>query len=241
VKRILTMDGDLERAKTGQAVVLQLDTDIDVSRGAILAPPDRQPAVTKSLDARLVWLADEPFSPARGYLLRIATDLVPVAAIGISAHLDLATLTERPAATCAANDLALARIDLGRATVAEPFAEQRETGSFMLIDALTGAPVAGGVVTGIRKQQAEEPSGNFRLTHALLRQGVAADLGHDPAAEEELCRRANEVAILLRGAGVAVQLDNQMASARIDAATVGLGVLMVLSFALVWAIVFGLL
>ena len=63
VKRIVTMGRDLESAGAGQAVVLQLDTDIDVSRGAVLASPDRMPTVVRSLDARLVWLSDEPFNP----------------------------------------------------------------------------------------------------------------------------------------------------------------------------------
>src|SRR5262249_51833355 len=78
VKRIVTMARDLDSAGAGQAVVLQLDTDIDVSRGAVLAASDAVPAAVRSFEARLVWLSDEPFDPGRGYLLRSATDLVPV-------------------------------------------------------------------------------------------------------------------------------------------------------------------
>ena len=197
--------------------------------------------MVRSVDARLVWLADEPFSPTRGYLLRTATDLIPVSSIGIGAHLDLATLTERPASTCTANDIAAARVELGRRAVAELFSQQRETGSFMLIDAVTGASVAGGVVTAVRGQDSKRPQDAFQLTRSLLKQGIGADLGHDAASEEELNRRANEVAILLRGAGVAVQMEDQWARTRIDAATVWLGVLMALSFGFVSAIVFGAL
>jgi hypothetical protein len=68
---------------------------------------------------------------------------------------------------------------------------------------------------------------------------VGADLGHDAASEEELRRRANEVAILLRGAGVAVEMEDRWARVGIDAATVWLGVLMVLSFGFVTAVVLG--
>jgi bifunctional enzyme CysN/CysC len=241
VKRIVTMGRDLERASAGQAVVLQLDTDIDVSRGAVLAPPDLLPTVVRSLDARLVWLSDEPYSPTRGYLLRTVTDLVPVASIDIRAHLDLDSLAERPSSTCAANDITLANIELGRKAVAELFSHQRQTGSFVLIDAVTGASVAGGVVTAAHGQESKRAQDAFQLTRSLLKQGVGADLGHDAASEEELRRRANEVAILLRGAGVAVQLEDQWAYARIDAATVWLSVLMALSFGFVSAIVFGAL
>jgi bifunctional enzyme CysN/CysC len=243
VRRIVTLGRDLPRASAGQAVVLQLDADIDVSRGSVLAPSDHAPPAARSLDARLVWLADEPFSATRGYLLRTATDLVPVATLGVSAHMDLEQLAERPAATLAANDIAAVRIDLGRASLLEPFAEQPATGRFLLIDAVTGATVAGGVVTAVRTRsggQGAEPEGGFRLTRALLRQGVAADLGHDPASEEELQRRAAEVAILLRRAGVAVELEDRLGHARMTAA-LWPGLLLTLSFGLVWAVVLGML
>lgn len=240
VRRIVTMGRDLEHASAGQAVVLQLDTDIDVSRGAVLATAGQIPTVVRSLDARLVWLSDEPFSPTRGYLLRTATDLVPIASLDIKAHLDLAALLERPASTCSANDIAVAHIKLSRRAVAELFSRQRETGSFMLIDAITGASVAGGIVIaahGHENKRTEEDA--FQLTRSLLKQGIGADLGHDAASDEELRRRANEVAILLRGAGVAVQLEDQWAPRGIDAATIWLSVLMVLAFGFVSAIVLG--
>jgi bifunctional enzyme CysN/CysC len=241
VKRIVTMGRDLDRAGPGRAVVLQLDTDIDVSRGAVLATPDTQPEPVRSFEARLVWLSDEPFDRGRGYLLRSATDLVPVTALDISRHLDLATLTERPASGCAANDIAVARIQLGRVTVVEPFAEQRDTGSFVLVDAVTGASVAGGVVTQAHASAARPARDSFRLTHALLKQGLGADLGNDAASEEELRRRANEVAILMRGAGVAVELDDRWGHSGLDTSSLLLGAMAAVSFGYAAAIVFGLI
>jgi sulfate adenylyltransferase subunit 1 len=242
VKRIVTMGRDLDSAGAGQAVVLQLDTDIDVSRGAVLAAPGAVPAAVRSFEARLVWLSDEPFDAGRGYLLRSATDLVPVTALGISRHLDLATLAERPAAGCAANDIAVARIQVGRATVLEPFADQRDTGSFMLIDAVTGASVAGGVVAQPHDAAGTRSSSSaFRLTRSLLKQGVGADLGNDAASEQELRRRADEIAILLRGAGVAVEMDDRWGQSRRDTSDFLFATLAALSFGYAAAIVFGLL
>jgi bifunctional enzyme CysN/CysC len=241
VKRIVTMGRDLDGARAGQAVVLQLDTDIDVSRGAVLAVSGSAPPAVRSFEARLVWLSDEAFDRSRGYLLRSATDLVPVAAVEIGKHLDLATLAERPASTCAANDIAVAHVQLGSATVLETFAQQRDTGSFMLVDAVTGASVAGGVVARTHAAAAKPTSDTFLLTPSLLRQGVGADLGHDAASEEELRRRANEVAILLRGAGVTVELDDRWRHAGLDASTVWLSALAALSFGYAAAIVLGLI
>jgi bifunctional enzyme CysN/CysC len=241
VKRIVTMGRDLDSAGAGQAVVLQLDTDIDVSRGAVLATPDAAPQAVRGFEARLVWLADEPFDRGRGYLLRTTTDLVPVTALDISRHLDLATLAERPAAACATNDIAVADIQLGRATVIEPFAEQRDTGSFVLVDAATGASVAGGVVARPHASAAKPDASTFRLTRTLLKQGLGADLGNDAASEQELRRRAEEVAILLRGAGVAVELEDRWGYAGRDASSLWLGALAALSFGFAAAIVLGLL
>jgi bifunctional enzyme CysN/CysC len=239
VQRIVTMGRDLERASAGQAVVLQLDTDLDIARGAVLAAPRGAPQAVRSLDARLVWLSDQPFAGERGYLLRTATDLVPVASIEIAAHLDLEALTERPAVGCAANDIAVARIALGRAAVVERYAGQRDTGSFVLADAVTGATVAGGIVARTHAGEGGRPAEAFRLTRSLLRQGIGADLGDDVASERELRRRADEVAILLRGAGVAVEIEDRKQGARVDARALWLGALAALSFGYAAAIVFG--
>jgi bifunctional enzyme CysN/CysC len=76
--RIATMDGDLQSAKKGDAVTLVLDTDIDISRGAVLSEVSRRPVNADVIEARLVWLSEKPFDPEAGYLLRTATDLTPV-------------------------------------------------------------------------------------------------------------------------------------------------------------------
>src|SRR5262249_18783077 len=128
VCRIATMGRDLESASQGQAIILQLDGDIDISRGAVLASPGLEPPVVRRLDTRLVWLSDEPFRADRGYLLRTATDVIPIATIDIRAHLDLEALAEQPASTATANDIAAVRIDLGRRAAIDLFREHRATG-----------------------------------------------------------------------------------------------------------------
>ncbi len=241
VSRIVTMGRDLEVARQGQAVVLQLDTDVDVSRGAVLASPGREPPVARSLEARLVWLSDEHFSPDRGYLLRTATDLIPIASIDIRAHLDLEALTERPASTCTANDIAVARIGLGRGAAIDLFSDQRETGSFMLIDPITGASVAGGVVSATHVPDTGGQAVAFRLTRDLIARGIGADLTTDADSERELRRRANEVAFLLRQAGVAVEIEDTWGRASSDPSTVWPGIMAVLALGFIAAILFGLI
>ena len=208
VARIVTMDGDLRTAAQGQAVVLQLDTDLDISRGAVLAAPANPPRPARRVEASLVWLSDIPLDTDHGYLLRTATDLVPVTGLEIKARLDLETLAQHPAGTCAVNDIAVAEIALGRATSLDLFTASPETGSFMLVDAVSGATVAGGVIAAAHiNEAAEEAAPGFVLTRAMLRRGLCADLGASAEDDRELRRRATEVAQLMRAAGVEVAIE----------------------------------
>jgi bifunctional enzyme CysN/CysC len=208
VQRITTMDGDLEEASHGQAVAIQLDTDIDIARGAVLSKADAKPVVARSLETRLVWLSEAAYDPRGSYLLRTATDLVPVSSLEIRSLLDLETLETHPSSECAVNDIAIAYVALGRAAAIDAFADAPETGSFMLVDAISGASIAGGVVTAVSAEAAKANADTFVLTRAILERGLCADIKDRPQAEAEFRRRANEVALILRGAGVAVEIES---------------------------------
>ena len=204
VRRIATMDGDLDTAHGGTAVVIQLDTDLDIARGAVLAPPDAPALLVSRCDVRLFWMSDAPLDATRGILLRSATDLVPVSSIAVTAKLDLETLDERHDTVCAHNDVVLATIDLGRATALDLFATSKMTGAVVLVDALTGATLAGGVVVALHQTSKTARRPGFRLTTAMLARGVCAGLAPDSA---EFRRRATEVAAILQEAGVEVDVE----------------------------------
>jgi bifunctional enzyme CysN/CysC len=207
VLRIATMGRDLEFAQQGQAVALQLDTDIDVARGAVLSTPDSQPTVATHVEARLVWLWETPFDPRAGYLLRTATDLAPISSIKIKSLLDLETLAAQPAEAASVNDIAIAGITLGRPVAVDAFADIPGTGAFLIVDATTGASVAGGVISGATNGGVAEAASTFRLTREMLEKGICRDLGRGEDDRREFQRRANEAALLLRAAGVDVKLE----------------------------------
>jgi bifunctional enzyme CysN/CysC len=207
VARIATMDGDLKSAMQGQAVAIQLDIDLDISRGAVLSSPATAPTAARSLETRLVWLSENGFDTDNGYLLRTATDLVPVSGIEIKARLDLETLSEYPTATCSVNDIAIAHIELGRPVAVDLFENAPETGSFMLVDAVTGASVAGGIIKLASTNVKDAGEDVFLLTRAMLQRGLCSDLKDGAESEAEFRRRANEVALILRAAGVAVKIE----------------------------------
>ena len=207
LRRIASMDGDMPVASKGDAVTLVLDTDLDISRGAVLSETARRPVNADVIEARLVWLSETPFDPEAGYLLRTATDLTPVTSMSVSALVDFETLASTPAHACGVNDIADCRVLLGRATAIDLFRDLPGTGNFVLVSAIDGATVAGGVITWAQAGAPAVGDNVLVLNRALLARGVCADLGDSPADEAEFNRRAQEVAVLLRSAGVPVLIE----------------------------------
>jgi bifunctional enzyme CysN/CysC len=206
VLRIATMDRDLEIAKQGHAVALQLDTDIDVARGAILSAADTPPTVAAHLEARAVWLWETPFDPSAGYFLRTATDLAPISTLSITSLLDLETLAAQPADKASVNDIANVSITLGRPVAVDTFADNQGTGAFLIIDAVSGASVAGGVITTAKAGDIDDASA-FKLTRELLARGLCRDLADSDEDRREFQRRASEAALLLHAAGIQVKIE----------------------------------
>jgi bifunctional enzyme CysN/CysC len=213
VLRIATMGRDLDIASTGQAIAIQLEDDLDIARGAVLSGHGGEPTVATSLDAKFVWLSEIAFDSKAKYLLATATDLVDVSSVTISTLLDLETFDARPANKATVNDIGVAAITLGRSIAVDTFICSPETGAFMLVDALTGASVAGGVITAANRphpvaaKTLAPASTPFKLTRLTLSTGICADLTDSPADKAEFNRRAKAAAALLRSAGVAVLLE----------------------------------
>jgi bifunctional enzyme CysN/CysC len=207
LRRISTMDGDRSFAAKGDAVTLVLDTDLDISRGAVLSEVPRRPTNADVIETRLVWLSETPFDPEVGYLLRTATDLTPVTSISVSALVDFETLAATPAHACSMNDIADCRILLGRPAAIDLFRDLPLTGNFVLVSAIDGATVAGGVITWAQAGAPQVGDNVLVLNRELLARGVCADLGESPADLAEFHRRAQEVAALLRSVGVPVLIE----------------------------------
>jgi bifunctional enzyme CysN/CysC len=207
LRRISTMDGERSFAAKGDAVTLVLDTDLDISRGAVLSEAPRRPTNADVIETRLVWLSETPFDPESGYLLRTATDLTPVTSISISALVDFETLVAAPAHSCGVNDIADCRILLGRSAAIDLFRDLPLTGNCVLVSAIDGATVAGGVITWAQAGAPQLGDNVLVLNRELLARGLCADLGDSPADTAEFQRRAQEVAALLRSVGVPVLVE----------------------------------
>jgi bifunctional enzyme CysN/CysC len=146
VRRIATFDGDLEEAGTGEAITLVLADEIEAGRGTILAHPEATPVVVENLTAHLVWMGDAALDTSRGYLMRTPSALVPARVSALRHRFDVVQLTETPAETLAKNDIGLAAITVERPIALERYTDNRDLGSFILIDRLSNETVAAGMV-----------------------------------------------------------------------------------------------
>jgi sulfate adenylyltransferase subunit 1 len=146
VARIVTMNGDLPEAVAGQAVTLTLSDEIDISRGDLLTAIDTPPLHTRHPEAHLVWMHDEPLQPGQLYLVKTASAVTPGRVTAVQYGVDVNTLDQMQVATLGLNGIGVVRLELDRPVSFDPYRQNRDTGSFILIDRYTNATVAAGMV-----------------------------------------------------------------------------------------------
>lgn len=152
VRRIVTLDGDLEEALPGDAVTLTLADEIDVSRGDILAAPGARPEVSDQFAAHLLWMAEEELLPGRQYLLKIGARTVPVSVTELKHKVDVNTLEHLAGKTLALNEVGYGNLSAAQPIAFDSYAQVRDTGAFILIDRFNNATVAAGMIDfGLRR------------------------------------------------------------------------------------------
>lgn len=154
IRRIVTMDGDLQEAVAGQAVTLVLDREVDISRGDVLAHPGTVPEFSNQMQARLVWMNDEPAFQGRSYLLKTSTQTVPATITDIKFRTNVNTLEQAAATKLDLNEVGTVTIATDRAIAFDPYAANPLTGGFILIDRLSNATLGAGTIEfGLRRAQ----------------------------------------------------------------------------------------
>jgi bifunctional enzyme CysN/CysC len=154
IARIVTMDGDLEEAGAGQSVTLTLADEIDCSRGDVLVAADAPPQVADQFQATVVWMDAEEMLPGRGYWMKIGTRTVSATVQPPKYAVDVNTLAELSVKTLGLNDIGVAEVYTDRGIAFEPYADSRDLGGFILIDKLTNATVAAGMLQfALRRSQ----------------------------------------------------------------------------------------
>ena len=161
VERIVTFDGDLEVAGPGMAVTVTLTDEIDISRGDLLVGVAHAPTRAHEVDAMLVWMSTEELEPGRRYLLQSANGTSSASVSSIRHRIDVDTLNEQQAVSLGLNDIARCAISSDRELLFDPYASNRQTGSFVLVDRLSNATVAAGMIIGASSAWDRQPDASL--------------------------------------------------------------------------------
>ena len=154
VARIVTLDGDREFAVAGEAITLTLADEVDCSRGSVIAAAGDPPQVADQFEATLVWMADEALLPGRSYLLKLGTQTVAATVQTPKYQINVNTLEQLAARTLEMNAIGVVPLTTAAPLVFEPYADSRELGGFILIDRVTNATVAAGMINfALRRSQ----------------------------------------------------------------------------------------
>ncbi|MXX43760.1 MAG: sulfate adenylyltransferase subunit CysN [Acidimicrobiales bacterium] len=148
VERIATFDGDLDLAGPGRAVTVTLADDIDISRGDLLVTPGGEPQRAHDLDAMVVWMAEAGAEPGSSYLLQAANAVSNCTIRSIRHRIDIDSGAHEQAPGLGLNDIGHCVITSDRELAFDPYNANRATGSFVLVDRLTNATVAAGMIIG---------------------------------------------------------------------------------------------
>ncbi|MBW3658814.1 MAG: sulfate adenylyltransferase subunit CysN [Actinobacteria bacterium] len=193
VERIVTFDGDLDLAGPGRAVTLTLADEIDISRGDILVGDVEQrqrrshdqndpPLRSHDLDAMVVWMSDDECLPGRQYLLQSVNGLSNASVRTIRHRVDINTLDHEDADSLGLNDIARCELVADRELVFDPYARNRTTGSFILIDRLSNATVGAGMIVGRSSAWDASPEATVTASASQVTpEERAARLGQQPA------------------------------------------------------------
>ncbi|HYD23812.1 MAG TPA: sulfate adenylyltransferase subunit CysN [Croceibacterium sp.] len=146
VSTSLDTNGILSEAVAGQSVTLTLADEIDCSRGDVIAVADDPPQSADQFEATIVWMSDDHLIPGRGYWLKLATQTVTATVAQPKYEVNVNTMEHLAAMTLELNSIGVAQVTTDRPIVFEPYEDSRELGGFILIDKLTNATVAAGMI-----------------------------------------------------------------------------------------------
>ncbi|WP_136685011.1 sulfate adenylyltransferase subunit CysN [Falsirhodobacter xinxiangensis] len=146
VKAIVTYDGALKQAVTGQAVTLTLNDEVDCSRGDVISVADAPPEVADQFETTLIWMDEHEMLPGRPYILQLGTQSVTATITEPKYEVNVNTAEHLAARVLKLNAIGVCNISTDRPLVFEPYGKDRSLGGFILIDRMTNATVAAGLI-----------------------------------------------------------------------------------------------
>jgi len=165
-------DGDLDVAVAGQSVTICFADEIDCSRGDVIALADNPPQAADQFEATIVWMADEEMLPGRPYWLKIGAQTVSATVQHPKYQVNVNTMEHLAAKTLDLNAIGVANLSTDKPIVFEPYEANRALGGFILIDKITNATVAAGMLHfSLRRAQNVhwQPTDVSRESHAAMK------------------------------------------------------------------------
>lgn len=145
VQKLLVTDQEVHTAVAGQPVTIQLDREVDISRGCVLTTSEDM-EVADLFTATLLWLDDAPLVAGRNYLVKIGTKTVPGTVLTMKNKIDTNTGNQVPAKQIIKNEMAKCDVALSEKIVFDAFDKSQALGGFILIDRVTHQTAACGVI-----------------------------------------------------------------------------------------------
>ena len=214
VKSVVTYDGELKKARPPMSVTVCLEDELDISRGDMLVDPHAAPHVSRRFDAMLVWMHPDALAAGRSYLIKHTTQQVRATVKAVLHRVDVIALERQEAEGLQLNEIGAVSIEAQRPIYFDAYRRNHATGSFIVIDPLTNATVAAGMIL----ERAAQSSGRRALldvdfeTSRVTPAERSARAGHRPVTLWLTARK--ELAYLLerrlfnRGCQVHVLADD---------------------------------
>ena len=146
VDRVASADGDLDGAVAGQSITITLADEVDCSRGDVIVDAHDPPQSADQFEATIVWMAEDELLPGRGYWMKLGTQTVTATVQAPKYEVNVNTLEHLAAQTLGLNGIGVAEIATDRDIVFESYEHNKALGGFILIDKLTNATVACGMI-----------------------------------------------------------------------------------------------
>jgi sulfate adenylyltransferase subunit 1 len=148
IARVNAFDGELDAAFPTMSVALHLADELDISRGDMIVDADDQPVAARELEAMLCWMSDEPMRRGARYAIKHTTRAARAVVDELEYRVDVNRLTHERADQLGLNEIGRVRLRCSASLIVDPYARNRTTGSFILIDEASNDTVAAGMVLG---------------------------------------------------------------------------------------------
>jgi bifunctional enzyme CysN/CysC/sulfate adenylyltransferase subunit 1 len=171
VRRLVSYDGDLAAVSYPQSVTVELEDEIDLSRGEMLVPAGAEgllPSVSNHFRAMVVWMHEDPLVPGRTYIAKHTTRTARATVRAIRYRVDVNTLEHLPSQTLALNEIAEIEFETNLPLFFDSYRDCRQTGSLILIDPLTNATVGAVMISGALENVAQTSAGPATASLILL-------------------------------------------------------------------------